>query len=62
MTKRGEKNEKKMIIRKAAMSDATNIAAVHVDSWQTTYQDIIPNHYLDRLSYEQRTELWCKTS
>lgn len=47
-----------MTIRKAKLSDATSIAIVHVDSWRTTYKDIIPDDYLDNLSYDQRTELW----
>jgi len=47
-----------MIIRKAILTDAPMIAKVHVDSWRTTYKDIIPKAFLDKLSYEQRTELW----
>lgn len=47
-----------MIIRKANISDASGIAKVHVDSWRTTYKGIIPQSFLDGLSYEQRTKLW----
>ncbi len=47
-----------MEIRKATFQDAKGIARVHVDSWRTTYQGIVPDSYLNRLSYEQRTELW----
>ena len=47
-----------MIIRKAILTDAPMIAKVHVDSWRTTYKDIIPKAFLDKLSYEQRTGLW----
>lgn len=47
-----------MNIRKAKISDATGIAKVHVDSWRTTYKDIIPQSFLDGLSYEERTKLW----
>ncbi|MEH7400313.1 GNAT family N-acetyltransferase [Gottfriedia acidiceleris] len=47
-----------MIIRKATMSDAKGIAKVHVDSWKTTYRNIIPNEFLEKLSYEQREKLW----
>jgi len=46
-----------MIIRKAKLDDATGIAKVHVDSWRTTYKGIIPDDFLNNLSYEQRTEL-----
>lgn len=47
-----------MKIRKAAMEDAAGIAKVHVDSWRTTYKGIIPDDFLSKLSYEQRTKLW----
>ena len=47
-----------MIIRKANISDAPGIAKVHVDSWRTTYKGIIPQSFLEGLSYEQRTKLW----
>ena len=44
-------------IREATIQDAQGIGKVHVDSWRTTYKDIIPDHFLNNLSYEQRTEL-----
>jgi len=47
-----------MIIRRAELNDAPDISKVHVDSWRTTYKGIIPNDFLNNLSYEQRTELW----
>lgn len=47
-----------MNIRKAALNDAIGIAKVHVDSWRSTYKNIIPQEFLQRLSYTQRTELW----
>ncbi|MBM7667298.1 ribosomal protein S18 acetylase RimI-like enzyme [Solibacillus kalamii] len=47
-----------MNIRKANRGDAPGIAKVHVDSWRTTYKGIIPQNFLDGLSYEQRTKLW----
>ncbi|MGX9134986.1 N-acetyltransferase family protein [Rummeliibacillus sp. JY-2-4R] len=47
-----------MRIRRANIWDAEGIAKVHVDSWKTTYKGIIPDNYLDSLSYENRTELW----
>ena len=47
-----------MRIREAALVDADGIARVHVDSWKTTYKDIVPESYLQQLSYEQRTENW----
>lgn len=47
-----------MNIRNATIDDAQGIAKVHVDSWRTTYKYIIPQSFLNDLSYEQRTQLW----
>ncbi|UJL47350.1 GNAT family N-acetyltransferase [Virgibacillus sp. NKC19-16] len=47
-----------MNIRKATKSDAQHIAKVHVDSWRTTYKGILPDEFLQKLSYDQRTKLW----
>ncbi|MFJ8099634.1 GNAT family N-acetyltransferase [Lysinibacillus sp. NPDC096212] len=47
-----------MKIRKANIKDAQGIGKVHVDSWRTTYKGILPDDFLNNLSYEQRTELW----
>lgn len=47
-----------MKIRKAVQEDAPYIAKVHVDSWRTTYKDILPENFLDGLSYDQRARLW----
>ncbi|MEA3318440.1 MAG: GNAT family N-acetyltransferase [Bacillota bacterium] len=49
-----------MIIRRAKVDDAPGIANVHVDCWKTTYKGIIPNDFVNNLSYEKRTELWKK--
>ncbi|WP_421385343.1 GNAT family N-acetyltransferase [Bacillus salacetis] len=45
-------------IRKAVLSDKKGIAKVHVDSWKTTYANIVTDEYLNNLSYEQREKLW----
>ncbi|MFF2089247.1 GNAT family N-acetyltransferase [Paenibacillus sp. NPDC058174] len=45
-------------ISKAVLADAAAIARVHVDSWKTTYANIIPDEYLKAQSYEQRERLW----
>ena len=47
-----------MLIREAKLEDAEAIARVHVDTWQTTYQDIIPESYIAKLSYQKRKERW----
>lgn len=47
-----------MIIRQANLNDAEDIAQVHVDSWRTTYKGIIPQEFLNNLSYKHRSNLW----
>ncbi|RED55564.1 GNAT family N-acetyltransferase [Cohnella lupini] len=47
-----------MCIRKANLMDARGIAKVHVDSWRSTYKNIIPDEFLRKLSYAERTDLW----
>jgi GNAT superfamily N-acetyltransferase len=47
-----------MIIRAAHSDDALAIARVKVDSWRTTYADIVPADYLANLSYEQQGRVW----
>jgi len=43
-----------MIIRKASISDSRGIATVLVDTWRTTYIGIIPDDFLQNLSYDER--------
>lgn len=50
----------KMNIRKAVLEDAEGIAKVHVDSWRTTYKGIVPDSFLENMSYAEREELWKK--
>jgi ribosomal protein S18 acetylase RimI-like enzyme len=45
-------------IRSATLADAEGISKVHVDSWRTTYYGIVPQDFLDSLTYENRTEQW----
>jgi len=45
-------------IRLAAISDATAIAHVHVESWRTTYAGIMPDAYLASLDEILRARLW----
>lgn len=45
-------------IRPARVKDAPGLARVHVDSWRTTYQGIVPDAYLAELSYERREQMW----
>jgi ribosomal protein S18 acetylase RimI-like enzyme len=43
-----------MLIRDAKPEDMPAVARVHVDSWRTTYRNIVPAAYLANLSYKQR--------
>ncbi|MBU8907517.1 GNAT family N-acetyltransferase [Desertibacillus haloalkaliphilus] len=47
-----------MKIRKASEEDIKSIARVYVDGWRTTYQGLVPDDYLDRLSYEGAEQRW----
>lgn len=49
---------KAIIIRKAILSDTKGIAKVHVESWKTTYANIVPDEYLNKLTYESREQIW----
>ena len=49
-----------ILIRKAELEDAKGIAKVHVDSWRTTYKGIVPDTFLENLSYENREQIWKK--
>jgi hypothetical protein len=52
------REEQDMHIRQATMADVAAIARVHVESWRTTYQGILPDDYLANLTYAQREFLW----
>jgi ribosomal protein S18 acetylase RimI-like enzyme len=45
-------------IRRAAVADASAIAAVRVDSWRASYRGIMPDTYLDGMKTEDSTRLW----
>ena len=45
-------------IRAANRADAGPIARVHVDSWRTTYEGVVPSEYLAGLSYRDRESMW----
>ena len=47
-----------MLIREATHIDIPALSKVHVDTWKTTYKDIIPDEYLANLSYERREKGW----
>ena len=45
-------------IRAAVLEDAVAIAHVHVESWRTTYEGIVPDEYLAGLDETLRVKLW----
>ncbi|MFL5738289.1 MAG: GNAT family N-acetyltransferase [Actinomycetota bacterium] len=45
-------------IRRAGISDARQIAEVHVRGWRWGYRDILPPEVLDSLSVERREQGW----
>src|SRR5688500_8442383 len=47
-----------MSIRPATQADIPAIARVHVDSWRSTYRGIVPDEYLDSLTYANRERMW----
>jgi len=46
------------MIRSANISDAPAIARVHVSSWRSTYQGLLPDDFLESLSEANYTERW----
>jgi hypothetical protein len=45
-----------MKIRKATPNDARNIAKVQVNSWRTTYKNIVPDEFLENMGYKDREQ------
>ena len=48
------------MLRLATIDDAETIAAIHVRTWQTAYEGIIPARHLTSLSIQERANLWRK--
>lgn len=48
----------KIRIRKATAADSRGIAKVHVDSWRSSYADVVPPEVLSGLSYSDRQKMW----
>ncbi len=47
-----------MKIKRASEEDIKAVAKVYVDSWRTTYRGLVPNDYLDNLSYTDAEKKW----
>ncbi|MCL6517781.1 MAG: GNAT family N-acetyltransferase, partial [Alicyclobacillus sp.] len=52
--------QRKWTIRTATNTDCAAVAKVHVDSWRTTYRGIVPDHFLDGMSYTTSEARWKK--
>jgi ribosomal protein S18 acetylase RimI-like enzyme len=46
------------MIRDAVVADAEAIARVHIDSWRAAYRGVVPQGYLDSMSYADRKLRW----
>ncbi|MFL0474479.1 GNAT family N-acetyltransferase [Priestia aryabhattai] len=47
-----------MKIIKATSSHIPSVARLYVDSWRITYKGLVPDAYLNNLSYKQSAEKW----
>jgi GNAT superfamily N-acetyltransferase len=47
-----------MTVREATHGDIPGIARVHVNTWRAAYRGIVPDNYLDSLTYESRVARW----
>jgi ribosomal protein S18 acetylase RimI-like enzyme len=45
-------------IRIASKEDYKGVSRVYVNSWRTTYRGLVPDDYLDELSYEDAEKRW----
>lgn len=51
----------KMKIHRATPDDALNLAKVHIDSWRSAYNGLVPDSHLNNLDYEKRTQQFRKS-
>lgn len=49
---------RELVVRRAQMTDATTLARIQVDSWRESYAGILPDSYLEGLSYSGHERLW----
>lgn len=47
-----------MIIRRATLDDASQIASIHVASWKHAYRGIIPDDYIAGITHQSRLTYW----
>lgn len=44
-------------VRNAVREEATQIAKIHVDSWQVAYKGLMPQSYIDQFTIERRERM-----
>lgn len=49
-------------IRPVSEADYADVAKVHVDSWRITYRGIVPDDFLDGMSYDASEARWRRIS
>lgn len=49
-----------MVIRQAQLNDSESIAKIQVMGWKTTYTGIVPEVYLETMTWEERVPSWRK--
>jgi hypothetical protein len=47
-----------LFFRIANIVDAAGVTKVQVDSWRTTFKGIVPDSFLESLSYAKREPIW----
>ena len=47
-------------IRRARLEDVPGVARVQVDTWRATYRGVVPEAFLEGLSYEGQAERWAQ--
>jgi ribosomal protein S18 acetylase RimI-like enzyme len=50
-----------LLVRPARPTDAAAVARVYVDSWRDTYRGLIPQAYLNAMSYVRHEHSWRQT-
>ncbi|WP_199624849.1 GNAT family N-acetyltransferase [Paenibacillus alkalitolerans] len=50
-----------MLIREACIDDVEGIAFVHLESWKSTYKELISDSYLSNITLEKRIRNWIWT-
>lgn len=47
-----------MLIREYKKEDLDAISKIHIDTWNSTYMDIVPDEYLKSKTYENQKKKW----